>query len=286
MSTFTDTEHLDNVKDLIHRFEIREVLNEDPRSKMIYFLGVIHDDYDKNDEVETNSIQVIPGKNAAIITLERLAFSRKLFLSNETNNTENASDKYPLKDTRLVSCEKNDIYAWAQGFLANEDPNAANLFPNTRFSIIYPAKEKNPMLIMYFSVHNHSKWDGKTIDSLYMVVLVHRRDLKSLRDLTAQHLPLLNNIQDKVIGAVKDKFPGFHSDQLRFYIHYQPSYYHLHIHVTNVQLETPSMFAGRAHMLDTVIDNITTFGSDYYQKATIPFVLGENDVLFSKLASK
>lgn len=32
------------------------------------------------------------------------------------------------------------------------------------------------------------------LDDLYLIALVHRREVKSLRDLTAEHLPLLRNI--------------------------------------------------------------------------------------------
>ncbi|KAJ1676573.1 hypothetical protein EV182_007923, partial [Spiromyces aspiralis] len=68
------------------------------------------------------------------------------------------------------------------------------------------------------------KWDGKTIDSLYLVVIVHRHDLKSLRDLGSEHLGLLKSIRDKVTDAVTERYLGVGRDQLRFYIHYQPSY--------------------------------------------------------------
>lgn len=32
------------------------------------------------------------------------------------------------------------------------------------------------------------------LDDLYLIALVHRREIKSLRDLTAEHLPLLRNV--------------------------------------------------------------------------------------------
>lgn len=41
------------------------------------------------------------------------------------------------------------------------------------------------------------KWDGKILEVLYLLAIVHQRDIKSLRDLTAKHLPLLTNIRDK-----------------------------------------------------------------------------------------
>lgn len=40
------------------------------------------------------------------------------------------------------------------------------------------------------------KWSGK-ISELYLLAIVKKRNIKSLRDLTADHLPLLKNILNK-----------------------------------------------------------------------------------------
>jgi len=123
------------------------------------------------------------------------------------------------------------------------------------------------------------KWDLKTMDSLYLVVLVLRRDLKSIRDLNASHLPLLNNIREKVGRFVKTQY-GVQSNQLRMYFHYQPSYYHLHVHVIHTAYTTaPGTIAGQAHLLDQVTDNIAVIDGNYYQKATLSFTLGANHEL-------
>lgn len=41
------------------------------------------------------------------------------------------------------------------------------------------------------------KWDGITLDTLYLLAIVQVHGLKSLRDLTEKHLPLLKNIKEK-----------------------------------------------------------------------------------------
>lgn len=38
------------------------------------------------------------------------------------------------------------------------------------------------------------KWDGETINNLYLVAIVHEKGIKSLRDLTAEHIPLLQKV--------------------------------------------------------------------------------------------
>lgn len=46
------------------------------------------------------------------------------------------------------------------------------------------------------------KWDGKTLDTLYLLAITHRRGLSSIRDLTDSELPLLKNIKDKGIVSL------------------------------------------------------------------------------------
>lgn len=128
------------------------------------------------------------------------------------------------------------------------------------------------------------KWDGHTLETLYLQAVVHRRDIKSIRDLTAQHLPLLENIQTQGIEAIREKY-GVLKSQLRIYLHYQPSYYHLHVHFTYLQYEAPGISTERAHLLSSVIENIKLL-PDYYQKATIPFTLTEADPLFHTFCDK
>lgn len=42
------------------------------------------------------------------------------------------------------------------------------------------------------------------LDDLYLIAIVHRKDVKSLRDLTPDHLPLLRNVREKGLVSAKD----------------------------------------------------------------------------------
>lgn len=47
------------------------------------------------------------------------------------------------------------------------------------------------------------KWNGTTLDTLYLLAITHKRDLKSIRDLTGAHLNLLRNILNKgKVGSI------------------------------------------------------------------------------------
>ncbi|XP_045462066.1 m7GpppX diphosphatase [Harmonia axyridis] len=127
------------------------------------------------------------------------------------------------------------------------------------------------------------KWGGQ-VDSLYLLAICHKKNIKSLRDLNADHLPILKNIYSKGIKAISEKY-GLDRSQLRIYLHYQPSFYHLHVHFTYLRHEAPGILVERAHLLSSVINNIELL-PDYYQKATLSYVVRENDALFEKLEEK
>ena len=60
---------------------------------------------------------------------------------------------------------------------------------------------------------------------------------------------------------------GIKPDQLRVFLHYQPSYYHFHLHIVNVQHPGlgDGIAIGKAILLDDVIDNLKLDGQ-YYTK--------------------
>uniref|UniRef100_W8B4G5 m7GpppX diphosphatase n=1 Tax=Ceratitis capitata TaxID=7213 RepID=W8B4G5_CERCA len=107
------------------------------------------------------------------------------------------------------------------------------------------------------------KWDGKTLETLYLLAIVHKHNIKSLRDLNDSHLPLLYNLRDGISKAIEKRY-GLCYSQLRMYFHYQPSFYHLHLHINPVRGDAP----------------------DYYQRATLPFVLFEGCKLLDEFEEK
>uniref|UniRef100_A0A224Z3V5 m7GpppX diphosphatase n=1 Tax=Rhipicephalus zambeziensis TaxID=60191 RepID=A0A224Z3V5_9ACAR len=124
------------------------------------------------------------------------------------------------------------------------------------------------------------KWDTKQPENLYVLAICHKHGIRSLRDLTADHLSLLRNINEKVKAALLLQF-GVPSHRLRGYLHYQPSYYHLHVHFSVLGFDAPGTQVERAHLLSTVISNLEAF-PDYYQKATLGFTVKEGDGLHAK----
>ena len=84
--------------------------------------------------------------------------------------------------------------------------------------------------------------------------------------------------------AIKEKY-NVPSDQLRIYVHYQPSYYHFHVHFTHLKYDAPGCGIGRAHLLPEVIDNIENIDSEYYVKKTFSCLFKETDKLYKRFQS-
>ncbi|KAF8970508.1 hypothetical protein BGZ46_010482 [Entomortierella lignicola] len=135
-----------------------------------------------------------------------------------------------------------------------------------------------------FIILPDSKWDKRTLSSLYLLAISQRSDVRSLRDLKKEHLPMLKNIRDKVSKLVPRQFPGVAHDEIRMFVHYHPSYYHFHVHVTHATAQVNGSTVGQSHLLDTIIDNIENFDPDYYSKASLRFALGTNHPVYELIS--
>lgn len=120
------------------------------------------------------------------------------------------------------------------------------------------------------------KWDGVNVDTLHVIAIVHRRDLMSLRSLNESHLDLLKNIRRTGLAALYNKYK-IHWSRMRVYLHYQPSFYHLHVHFVSTEYDGPGITCDHSHLLSSVISNIE-IDSEYYQKATLSFGLPSSDI--------
>uniref|UniRef100_A0A8D8VZX4 m7GpppX diphosphatase n=1 Tax=Cacopsylla melanoneura TaxID=428564 RepID=A0A8D8VZX4_9HEMI len=274
----------------LSKFVVKRVLSDSPDRKLIFVEGSLS------------------GKEgAAVLVLEKKAFDEKaiqalcteesLLVKNFVNDVYSTYECFP--DTKLNGIKTTLVYPATAKHIQKYERKTVHIVEETaktyktitlpyilseQFSVqwVYNILEhkseadrivfEDPDKNLGFVLLPDLKWDGQ-IATLYLQAVVHRRDVRSIRDLTAEHLPLLENIRDQGLKAIEDKY-GVSKSQLRIYLHYQPSYYHLHVHFTYLQYDAPGIHTERAHLLSTVIANIKLF-PDYYQKATIPFTLTE-----------
>lgn len=124
-------------------------------------------------------------------------------------------------------------------------------------------------------------WHGHdAVRDLYCLAICHRHDVQSMRDLRAAHLPLLKRIL--AIGTeTVSRVYGVPPDCLRVFVHYQPQFYHFHVHFTRLHSDVGCQVE-RAHLLADIIANLE--GDDqFYAKRTLHYQLKQNDKLLAKI---
>jgi len=139
-------------------------------------------------------------------------------------------------------------------------------------------------------------WDRKTLTSLHLLGLVERRDIWSLRDLTVSHIPWLRQMRQALIEATCKLYPEIEEDQLKLYVHYQPTYYHFHVHVVHVMLEAGSTQAvGKAWGFESIVETLEAMkgglndgggegvGERGMKDASLTYGLGEASELWTEV---
>ncbi|CAF3484988.1 unnamed protein product [Adineta steineri] len=121
-------------------------------------------------------------------------------------------------------------------------------------------------------------WDGTVNDSLHALAIVKPRNIRSIRDLKSEHLPLLQSVLEKSMNFFSSKY-GLSSKNIRAFFHYPPSYYHLHIHFTALANRICGVEVERARLLQDVIDHIQ-LQDDYYQTKTLYYKLATTNPLY------
>jgi len=90
--------------------------------------------------------------------------------------------------------------------------------------------------------------------------------LRSIRDLRARHVPMLERMQRLCMTAMQREL-GVEEDQIMVFANYPPSVYQLHFHFT-VPFAQPSPYdAFRIHPLSTILNNLRLY-PDYYREST------------------
>ncbi|KZV60849.1 scavenger mRNA decapping enzyme [Peniophora sp. CONT] len=122
------------------------------------------------------------------------------------------------------------------------------------------------------------KWDLVTVNSLYLVAIATTSGVRSLRDLRSEHVPMLKSVKREAVRVAGEKW-GLKKTELRLFVHYQPSYYHFHVHIVNSNYTgLQGMSTGQAHMLDDLISLLELDGT-LLQRMTLAYSLGENHAL-------
>ncbi|KAF9052263.1 scavenger mRNA decapping enzyme [Hymenopellis radicata] len=284
-------------------FSCERILNQEPEKKRITLLGSFPP---LNGSTE---------RSCAIVRIEKTSFAPDFDLSSVVNikpmqSTDiyswfagwlaSSPEKRPQGDVKIdVICPATqdhiNKYSPQRSLLVRETPELyssvtkpyIDSFPPSRTKwvskILDGESEREAILFNSpdFVILPDMKWDLHTVESLYLVAIARDASLRSLRDLRQEHLPLLRSIRAEAYKVVQNRW-GLGPGSLRMWIHYQPSYYHFHVHIANASYEAPGfgMAVGQAHLLEDVI-SLLEISSNIFEKMTLTYGLGSNMVFTS-----
>lgn len=134
-------------------------------------------------------------------------------------------------------------------------------------------------------------WDRRSATGLHLLALVERRDLWSLRGLKKRHVAWLKHLRKEIVKAaaeVATRLQGegeADEDQFKCYVHYQPTYYHFHVHVVHVMLEAGGTQAvGKAFGLENLVSRLEGMEGeeDGLDGVDLTYFVGEESELWKR----
>lgn len=290
---------------IIAEFKLERVLKSDPVLKSIAILGKVKDEW----AIVSIEKSMFDMEKSAALDLQQFIEKIKLTQNNDVyywslaNLAQDINDNPAAKVNVIYPATETHInkYSSQRYHYVKETPElyekAVKPYVETQrgdriqwvYNILYHGKESETFIHHDEDPQNgfvllpDMKWDRRSMDALYVMAIVKRGDISSIRDLKAEHIPFLESLQQR-IKTVTSQTYGIDEDELRAFVHYQPSYYHFHIHL--VRLTHPGLGdginVGKAILLDDVIENLKLV-PDYYQRRTMCYVLGENHKLWGEL---
>lgn len=111
--------------------------------------------------------------------------------------------------------------------------------------------------------------DLTNINTFHLLAFPNDKTLRSIRDLTAENIPLLNQMVSDGKKYIMENF-NINFDEIETHFHYRPGVMLLHIHfelTNNKKYRKPL----REHNVLGVVENLS-IDSDYYKKVNIQYI--------------
>lgn len=294
---------LDTLESILTDFDFVKIINENPLNKILIIHAQRKNDKEPDTEVTNRNAVVIFEKSH--FNLEEIkaylemnnpmdwyinndAYKKLCIYPSKPFNNVQVQLIYPATDSHIAKYTQAETF-----FLLETYDNWLNItsefIKNKSFDLtwvhnILEHKTETERIVFEdeckdngFILLPDMKWDGKTIENLYLLGIVHQKELGSLRDLNDSHIKLLENMRDKALTTIESKYKVNRS-KIRAYLHYYPSFYHLHVHFTHINFQVPGT-PERNHSLNRVISNLK-MQPDYYQKVALECVVKKSDPLY------
>ncbi|EMD95430.1 hypothetical protein COCC4DRAFT_182767 [Bipolaris maydis ATCC 48331] len=320
MTSTTPPEVAAHVESLIPKFKLTRLLNSDQAGRRISLLGTI-DSQPALLIAERAAFDTTPaileGFSTSLRNIKNLGandiYAWFLANSNPSNDKDASSPPPPdFKINLIYPCTDKHVKKYTQQRLrvVTETPEIYTSYirPYMRaqrekgalnwiYNIIEGRTEQED--VMYresgsdgFLLLPDLNWDRKTMGGLHLLGIVERRDIWSVRDLTRDMVGWVRHMREKMVEATVALYPDIERDELKLYVHYQPTYYHFHIHIVHVSLEAGNTQAtGKALGLENIISQLETMAPSSsssalppgMQDASLTYHLGEQSDLWQKV---
>jgi m7GpppX diphosphatase len=132
-----------------------------------------------------------------------------------------------------------------------------------------------------FIITKDIHWKNNNNNNFYILAIPYK-NIKSIRDLNANDITLLENIKAKSIEIAN--MYGISHDKLYMFFHYHPSYYHLHLHVCIIDHYALETKYYKHYLLNDIIDKLK-INSDHWKSSTLTFELLSTNKLYNLLES-
>ena len=175
----------------------------------------------------------------------------------------------------IQSIRDSGSLSWIDNLLSGKKEKERALLDHKDFLLNIDTKWKShpdPKTTSQKEWYNH-----ESTEDLYCLAILKDGSISSLRDLRREHIPILRSILAKCPPVIQQVY-GVARDQLRIFIHYQPQFYHAHIHFTRLRNEAGAQVE-RSHLVRDVIQNLE-LDPYYYTKRVITYKLNVTDPLY------
>ncbi|KXT01813.1 hypothetical protein AC578_2006 [Pseudocercospora eumusae] len=305
-----------DTRSLITRFKFTKLLNQDQQGRRIVLQGTI-----------SGSPALLLAERGAFNTepAHLSSFSRLLthvknlgdndiyhwYMANSmAENTVDEPTPPDLKINLIYPCTEKHIrkYSFQQARVVRETPEIYEKYVrpymrlcreegrlNWVFNILEGKSEQENVLFRSqesdseddFLLLPDLNWDRSTLGSLHLLALPMRRDIWSVRDLKKKDVEWLKHLRKSLTKTVAELYSGLEEDMLKIYVHYQPTYYHFHVHVVHVDLDaTGTQAVGKALGFDHVVSQLENLvGGDEagMHQVELSYTVGESSELWQQV---
>jgi m7GpppX diphosphatase len=135
-------------------------------------------------------------------------------------------------------------------------------------------------------MHRSDSWVYAPENRFSWLVLWKDPSLRSIRDLRAEHIPLLKKMYADVMQCIR-RVHGlpFRDEDVVAYAHYPPSVYHLHFHFTQPFVRPTNYDLLRTHKLTDIVNNLQVC-PEYYTRSEFTFPVHTSSALYKALGGE